>query len=201
MSAKDEPPGTCRRVSTVKASRRRRRRSERVFDTVFQAERSKLIALAWSMTGEEHAAVELVQDVFLSAFDDWERISQYDNVGAWLRRVTINRSISWQRRDRSERDAVEKLAYISEVDRTTPVSASDGVSVDDGFWSLVRELAPRQQAVIVLRYVEDLSVDETADVLGIEAGTVKSAAAAGRARLVDALEARRRQDGVEQSRG
>ncbi len=183
----------------MKASRIRRRRSERAFDKVFQAERSKLTALAWSMTGRETAAVELVQDVFLSAFDDWERISQYDNVGAWLRRVTINRSISWQRRDRNEREVVEKLGYINGVDRPTPAASAE--TVDDGFWSLVRDLAPRQQAVIVLRYVEDLSVDETADVLGIEAGTVKSAAAAGRARLAAAIESQHRQEGTEQSRG
>lgn len=152
------------------------------------------------MTGREETAVELVQEVFLSAFDDWERVSQYDSVGAWLRRVTINRAISWQRRDRNERDVVEKLGYLSEVDRLEPVDGT-GPLDDDSFWSLVRELAPRQQAVIVLRYVEDLSVDETAAVLGIESGTVKSAAAAGRNRLAAVLEARRGTDGMEQNRG
>jgi len=67
---------------------------------------------------------------------------------------------------------------------------------DDDFWSLVRGLAPRQQAVIVLRYVEDLTVEETAAVLGIEAGTIKSAAAAGRRRLANVLEAHDRPEGT-----
>ena len=154
----------------MKAPLLRRTSSERAFDKVFRAERSKLVALAWSMTGREDAAVDLVQEVFLSAFADWERISQFDSVGAWLRRVTINRSISWQRRAHNDRDAVNKLGYITAIDR--PVSADDtaasapGALDDDGFWSLVRELAPRQQAVIVLRYVEDLNVADVAEALG-----------------------------------
>lgn len=189
----------------MKARALGRSSAERAFDKVFRTERSKLVALAWSMTGREDAAVDLVQEVFLSAFADWERISQFDSVGAWLRRVTINRSISWQRRASNEREVVEKLGYITAIDRPVSAAATTasaaGALDDDGFWSLVRELAPRQQAVIVLRYVEDLSVEETAAVLEIEVGTVKSAAAAGRRRLAAALEAHPDRERMEENRG
>ena len=135
------------------------------------ARQAALLRTAYLLTG--HA-----QDV-----PQWRRIR--DDPEAYVRRVMVNENISrWRRRrwrEQSTDTVPEQLAH--EPDRAELMAVRDAL----------RTLAPRQRAVIVLRYYEGFSEAEIAATLGIAQGTVKSQARAGLASLRRALPA---EDGV-----
>ncbi len=102
-----------------------------------------------------------------------------DRPGAWIRRVLINLAIDWQRRAARERRAVARIAPPPPVELADPVSTQ--------FWAAVRSLPERQRAAVVLYYVEDLGVEQIAEVLAVTAGTVKASLFKARRSLERAL--------------
>ncbi len=148
------------------------------FDEFFLREHPKMVAIALAMTGDTDTARDIAQDALVSAYRTWDRVSGLERPGAWLRRVTINSTISWQRRRRSERRAVARLTV-------TPVDPPP--EPDDGFWKAVRALPRRQRAATVLYYVEDRSISDIAEILEIADGTVKATLAKARRNLARSL--------------
>jgi RNA polymerase sigma-70 factor (ECF subfamily) len=140
------------------------------FEEVFRADHRAIVAVTLALVGSRPVAEELVQEAFLRAHQRWEVIGRYDNPGAWVRRVAINLAVSDQRRRASERRAVTRLRpdAVGEADRSTEVVAADR------FWTVVRQLPAQQRSVVVLRYVEDRSVHDIAEVLDLAEGTVKA---------------------------
>ena len=98
--------------------------------------------------------------------------------GAYLGRVVVNVASSWARRS-----AREPRGSVAMVDMVDQVSVSEG-EVE----RLLGTLAPRQRACLYLRFCEDRSVDETADVLGCSSGTVKSQTSKALSTLREVLE-------------
>jgi len=138
------------------------------FDHFYAAQFRRVLALAISLSGSRSAGEELTQDAFTEAYRNWSRIGSYDDPGAWVRRVVANRSIS-----RFRRVGREALAMVRLSSASAP-TASELDTVDESFWAAVRTLPARQAQVIALRYLDDLSIEEIANVLGISAGAVKS---------------------------
>lgn len=140
------------------------------FEEVFRSDHRAIVAITLALVGFRPVAEDIVQEAFLRAHQRWEVIGGYDNPGAWVRRVAINLALSDQRRRATERRVVTRLrsAAPSEDDRSTEVVAADR------FWTAVRWLPTQQRAVVVLRYVEDRSVHEIAEVLDLADGTVKA---------------------------
>jgi RNA polymerase sigma factor (sigma-70 family) len=101
--------------------------------------------------------------------------------GAYARKVAINQIWSWRRRRSSREVPVSRL-----VDVAVPGPA-DAVADHEAVWSALLTLPPRQRAVIVLRYYEDLSLAQTAEILGMAVGTVKSHCHTGCHRLAELL--------------
>ncbi len=133
------------------------------FDDFYVTESTSLLSLAVAMLMSREAAADAVQEAFLRAYRDWPRVSGMDRPGAWVRRVLINLAIDSRRRRRRE--------------ATVMLSVPDSPCFDDAeideFWTLVRMLPRQQRSATTLRYVEDLSVDSIAEILGVSAGTVK----------------------------
>jgi RNA polymerase sigma-70 factor (sigma-E family) len=131
---------------------------------------SVLFRLSYLLTGTEHAAEDLLQSVLAKAYPAWTRIHRMDSPEAYVRRMLVNGAISAARRAWRREHPMERL----------PESAVSGMErvVDDraDLWPLVQQLPPRQRAVVVLRYYEDLSEAEIARVLDCAPGTVKSQA-------------------------
>jgi RNA polymerase sigma-70 factor (ECF subfamily) len=150
------------------------------FDGFFRAEYPKLVAIGRAMTGDHDTACELAQETLVRCLRGWSRVGTLDVPGAWARRVLINLAIdTHRRRDRERRGAART--------RVDDVSSFDD-PVIDGWWTAVRALPDRQRAAVVLHYVEDRSVREVADVLGVAEGTVKASLAKARATLARTLE-------------
>jgi RNA polymerase sigma factor (sigma-70 family) len=110
----------------------------------------------------------------------WRWVRRYDHPEEYARKVLLNRHRSLLRR------ALVEARYRS---RGRPEDASSWEASDDALvlWAATLKLPPRQRAVLVLRYREDLSVAAVARLLGIPDGTVKTLARRGLARLRDEL--------------
>jgi RNA polymerase sigma-70 factor (sigma-E family) len=118
-----------------------------------------------------HAAEDLVQTALAKLYLAWDRVSDAPSVDAYARRILVNEHASMWRRLWRHREVVTDT---SSHDVPTPAREYDGVSA--ALWTAVRTLPERQRAVVVLRYYEQLSEQETADALGVTVGTVKSQA-------------------------
>ncbi|MFN2540210.1 MAG: SigE family RNA polymerase sigma factor [Mycobacteriales bacterium] len=126
-----------------------------------------LLRFGHVLTGDPLRAEELVQQALVSTWVRWRRI-EHDQPHAYVRRAMVHTHTSWWRRSR--REAALPVGY----DPAAPQSGS--LEERDRTMSALRQLPPRQRAVIVLRYYEDLSEAEIARVLGCSPGTVKSQA-------------------------
>ena len=117
----------------------------------YRTEYSPLLGMAIALTSDGAAAEDLVQEVFISAHGRWDRISQYENPRAWLRRVLINRATSRRRRLGSELKALTRMGL---PDPARPDLSAETSQV----WDEVRQLPRRQQQAVVLHYVGELSL-------------------------------------------
>ena len=144
--------------------------------------RSRLRRTAFLLCGDWHLADDLVQDVLVRMYDAWPRVGAAPDLTRYSRRVLVNRYLDHRRRP-SRRE--------HPVDAVPDRAATDPGGRDDRepLLRALREVAPGQRAVLVLRFFEDLSVEQTAAVLGTSAGNVKSQTSRGLAALRTALAA------------
>jgi RNA polymerase sigma-70 factor (ECF subfamily) len=151
------------------------------FESFYVQTGRRMLSLAYSLTGSWGDAEDLVQEAFVAAHRRWAVVGGFEDPAAWVRRVIANRAVSRWRRLGREVNVRQRLAA-----RGRP-AANDAEPLDEAFWAAVRAL-PRQQALAVaLYYVEDLSVDAIAAMLGCAAGTVKTQLFRARHTLADRL--------------
>lgn len=125
-----------------------------------------LLRTAVLLTGDHHRAEDLVQDALTKVAVRWRRLHD-GNPEAYARQVIVRENISWWRKHRRELVSV----VPDRTDVTDGYGAADTRRLLDG---ALAALTPRQRAVVVLRYYDDLSERDTADLLGVSVGTVKS---------------------------
>lgn len=150
------------------------------FADFIAAKQGALLRFGTMLTGGDHeTAADLVQDTLLVLGRRWRHVREVEYPDAYARR-TMTR-LWWRRRKKS----------LREIPRADPIDgASDDSSPvwESSVWWALRQLPPRQRAVIVLRYFEDLSEADIAAVLSCRPGTVKSQASRGIATLRRLLE-------------
>lgn len=123
--------------------------------------------LAFALVGEAGAAEDIAQDAFVRLYASWRRLDRIDHAPSFLRRIVVNEC-----RSRARRAAVrERLDPL--LRPPTSVEQPDVAGHLD-VWSALSSLPPRQRMCVVLRYLEDLSDSDIADLLGCSVGTVKS---------------------------
>ena len=141
------------------------------FEAYMLARHSGLLRTAYLLTGDQHTAEDLVQTALAKLYLSWDKVHRRELIDGYVRRIIINEHNSLWRRAWKRRE----LSTDSVPDRPTGEDRhDDGRSA--ALWEFVQTLPRKQRAVIVLRYYEDLSEAETADILGISIGTVKSQA-------------------------
>jgi RNA polymerase sigma-70 factor (sigma-E family) len=153
------------------------------FAAYMTARQPSLLRTAYLLSGDRHTAEDLVQTAFAKLYLSWDRVQRRELVDGYVRRILVNEHNSLWRRPFKRREVTsDQLPESHAADRH-----DHGESA--ALWEFVQTLPRRQRAVIVLRYYEDLTEAETADVLGISVGTVKSQAsralAAMRSRVHD----------------
>lgn len=147
------------------------------FREYVQARGAALSRAAYLMTGDAYLAEDLVQQTLVRVASRWEKVVAGGDPDAYVRRVLYHQHISWWRRWRREPVPVERLPEPAGFEPHGPLDTAIVVR------QVLGRLAPRQRAVLVLRYFEDLSEAQTAAVLGISVGTVKSQTRDALARL------------------
>jgi len=132
-----------------------------------------LLRVGYLMTGSHADAEDLVQTALAKTYLAWPRIRDREAVDGYVRRVMVNTRTSWWRRARHLPVAPGDDVGV----HTEAVAARDAygdADLRDALWDALGRLSRRQRAAVVLRYYEDLSESETADLLGVSVGTVKS---------------------------
>ncbi|MFC4005124.1 SigE family RNA polymerase sigma factor [Prauserella oleivorans] len=150
-----------------------------------------LLRYGHALTGNPHDAADLVQTVLEKIGSRWSHVrNKTDDPVAYVRRSMANAHISrWRKRRREN--------LVAELPETRSFTMADPFE-HEPLWQALRDLPPRQRAVIVLRYYEGLSEAEIADSLGVSPGTVKSQAS----KAIASLRARLRgSDGTEGTEG
>jgi RNA polymerase sigma-70 factor (sigma-E family) len=141
------------------------------FEAWMTARQRWLLRTAWLLTGDVHTAEDLVQTTLAKLYLAWDRVSAR-GVDAYARKILVNEHATmWRRRWRHREVTTDDMTR-----HEVPVTDEQYDGSRTTLREAVRALAPRQRAVIVLRYYEQLSEAETAEALGVSIGTVKSQA-------------------------
>jgi RNA polymerase sigma-70 factor (sigma-E family) len=162
------------------------------FREFFAAQYARLCWLGLLLTGDQAEAEELAQEALVRTWWRWV-VHRPNDPAAYARKVLVNR-----RRSLLRRAGVESRFLARTRRETVPPPGDEQAMV---LWEAVQGLPPRQRAVLVLRFHEDLTEAEVARLLGLPLGTVKSLAHRGLARLrqrlgtsdLDTTEATRRE--------
>jgi RNA polymerase sigma-70 factor (sigma-E family) len=140
-----------------------------------------LVRSAFLLTGRLADAEDAVQSALLKVYLAWSRIERRDAALAYARRAVVREVIDVRR---------GPLRRVRPTERPPDVaipSAAERVDAQDAMHAALLRLPPRQRAVLVLRYFDDLTEAQAADVLGIRVGSVKQHASRGLAHLRDVL--------------
>lgn len=146
------------------------------FAEFVRARRRALSRTAYLLTGDHQLAEDLLQTALAKTARHWRRIRD-GNPEAYVRRVLYTEQVSWWRRRR-----LIEYSSASPPDRPDPDPAGDA-ALRLTLRAALAHLTPRQRAVLVLRFFEDRTEADTADVLGCSIGTVKSQTHAALTRL------------------
>ena len=145
----------------------RTRARDEEFAAYMHARQPSLLRTAYLLTGDRHTAEDLVQTALAKLYLSWDKVQKRDSIDGYVRRILVNEHNSLWRRGWKRREyATDDL----------PVEGHATDEYDEGQRAAV-------WAVVVLRYYEQLSEAETADILGISVGTVKSQASRALATL------------------
>ena len=149
------------------------------FDAFVVACSPRLVRTAYLLVHDRQLAEDLVQTALTKAWFAWGRIE--GSPEPYVRRVMVTTAVSWWRRRWTRETPSDRLPERAAAIDETP---------DQDVWQAIGRLPAKQRAVVVLRFYEDLSEADTADLLGCSVGTVKSqcSKALAKLRIDDALQ-------------
>jgi RNA polymerase sigma-70 factor (sigma-E family) len=146
----------------------RRSREATAFTEFMSARSATLFRTAYLVVGDHQLAQDLLQESLIKTYVAWPRLRDVSSAEAYTRKTIVTTAISWRRR----RSFHERPSDV--LPDTAVPDPGEAVTTHASMVAQLRTLPPRQRAAIVLRYYEDLTEVQTADVLGCAVGTVKS---------------------------
>jgi RNA polymerase sigma-70 factor (sigma-E family) len=156
-------------------------RADRIDDHAFReyvrARHRALLRTAYLLTGNLADAEDLVQSALAKTYLARNRIEDRGALDSYVRRAMVNTQISWWRRRRLEEFPTDEIPDQAAADY--PVSTD----LQESLRRAIDRLPQRMRAAVVLRYYEDMTEAEVADVLGVSLGTVKSTVSRAVAKL------------------
>ncbi|MEU7581862.1 SigE family RNA polymerase sigma factor [Streptomyces sp. NPDC041068] len=142
------------------------------FASYVRARQPVLLRTARSLTANPSDAEDLLQTALTKTYVAWDRIEDHRALDGYVRRALLNTRTSQWRKRKVDEFACDELP---EPDVTPAGDPAEQQVLRDAMWRAIMKLPARQRAMVVLRYYEDLSEAQTAEVLGVSIGTVKSA--------------------------
>jgi RNA polymerase sigma-70 factor (ECF subfamily) len=173
--------------------RRLRDRDERAFRELIDDHRDRVFNITYRMLGNRAEAEDVAQEVFITVFKTIESFREESKFSTWLYRVTVNhcknRIKYLARRHDRDRDELDETSQATNgavngapVRAAQPDKALASMQMEKLLQQAIADLDDDQRAVVILRDVEDLSIEEICEITGLPDGTVKSRL--HRARLV-----------------
>ncbi|HWE34881.1 MAG TPA: SigE family RNA polymerase sigma factor [Solirubrobacteraceae bacterium] len=151
------------------------------FDRFVNDSTDGLLRTAYLIVWDLHDAEDLVQETLFKVARRWRKVRRMDRPLAYARRILVNQALDGsQRRARARAELVEAQAPDAAIDSVDPGD-------HDELLRALKDLPPRQRAVLVLRFFLDLPEAEVAAAMGVSLGTVKSTTSRGLARLEQTL--------------
>ena len=158
------------------------------FTEYVSARQGWLRRVAYLLCGDWHRADDLVQSSITKLYTQWHRASRADNLDAYARRTLVNTFLAEQRSGWAKWTVLNRFGGGAEPEpEPTPIGTVDldlGLDLKEA----LARLPPRQRATVVLRFYCDLSIEQTAQVMGCSAGNVKSQSSRGLATLRNLLD-------------
>lgn len=137
------------------------------FEAFYAKEFRSVVGLAYVLSGSRSGAEDLAQEGFMAALRNWDKIGAYEQPGAWVRRVVVNRSVS---RFRSLSAEAKALLRVEKEDYKIPEEEHEAREV----WEAVRSLPTRQAQVVALRFFDKQGIADIARILSCSENTVKT---------------------------
>ena len=153
-----------------------------LMDEYIRSRGDRLVRTAYLLTGDRQICDDLVQTTLASVLVSWRRIRDVSDLDAYVYTALVNARARWWRRRSRVEQATESVPEQPAVDENGRYDGREEMV------AALRTLPPRQRAVLVLRFYEDLTEAQTATILGCSVGTVKSQAARGLQKLRRALD-------------
>lgn len=142
------------------------------FSSYVRARGQVLQRTARSLTSNPCDAEDLLQTALTKTYLAWDRIEDHRALDGYVRRALVNtRTSQWRKRKVDEFPCEE----LPERDSAPVADPAEQQALRDAMWRAVHRLPDRQRAMVVLRYYEDMTEVQTAELLGVSVGTVKSA--------------------------
>jgi RNA polymerase sigma-70 factor (ECF subfamily) len=165
--------------------RRLRERDERAFRELIDTHRDRVFNITFRMLGNRADAEDVAQEVFITVFKTIETFREEAKFSTWLYRVTVNhcknRIKYHARRHDQHRDELTETTATDGVNGAiaapvpnAPDRALQGAQMEKLLQDAIGHLDDEQREVVILRDIEDLSIDEICEITGLPDGTVKS---------------------------
>ena len=162
--------------------RRLRERDERAFRELVEAHRNTVFNLTFRMLGNRAEAEDVAQEVFITVFKTIDQFREESKFSTWLYRVTVNHCKNRIKylarrhdRDRDELDETNQAATDGAPARArAPDRALEGAQLELLMQDAINTLDDEHRVLVVLRDVEDLTIEEICEITGLPDGTVKS---------------------------
>jgi RNA polymerase sigma-70 factor (ECF subfamily) len=165
--------------------RRLRDRDERAFRELLELHRDRVYNITFRMLGNRAEAEDVAQEVFISVFKTIDHFREESKFSTWLYRVAVNhcknRIKYLARRHDRDRDELDESSHQvngavagGQVRAAQPDRALEGAQMERLLQEAIGNLDDDHRVVVVLRDVEDLSIEEICDITGLPDGTVKS---------------------------
>lgn len=174
---------------------RLRKGDEDAFRVLMQQYERRLFSIAYSITLEREESLDIVQEVFMKVFQNIHAFKEKSKLSTWLRRITVNECLNWQRRWKRrfrwhhqplEKDDAGDYPELG-TDTYHPETLYQEKELEKIIWEKLGKLPEEARAVFVLKEMEGLSYDEIAKTLKIKRGTVSSRLFYARKKLKELL--------------
>jgi RNA polymerase sigma-70 factor (sigma-E family) len=146
---------------------------EREYVDYTRASLDRLRRMAYVLCGDRHLAADVVQETLVRLYTHWHRVRVVEHVDAYVHRMLLRRFLEERRRPWT------RVRLTASLPDAAPADPPPAVEERSELVAALRQVPPRQRAVLVLRFLYDLPVDEVATLLNTTPGTVKSQTSRG----------------------
>ncbi|GHG32165.1 RNA polymerase subunit sigma [Deinococcus indicus] len=165
---------------------------ERAWFEFVQEYEGRMYGYLYRLEGNSEDALDLTQEVFYRAWRSIRTFRPGERVLPWLYQVARNTQIESHRRKQLQRFSLEQaredVGFEVTSEKRSPVQAAESADAQDRVQRALQQLPPEYREAVVLRFMEDLSYDEIAQIQGVALGTAKSRVFRAKEQLADLLE-------------